>query len=434
MTEKFRPRLHFTPSVGWMNDPNGMIRSAGYWHLFFQYDPDSITHGPMHWGHARSRDLTTWEELPVALYPDDLGTCFSGSAVETPEGEVKLFYTSHRLDGEGRDFQQQCLVHADLGAGTFDKDPGNPVIPNPGLVAFRDPKVIRIDAGWVMLVTEGQTVGFYGSDDLRTWRHLSSFGEGEGRHSDEPWECPDLVPLTAPDGSEVWMLIIGVNPGAYAEGSGTQYFLGQFDGLRFENLNPPETELWLDHGRDYYAAQTFFERDPSGPPVAIGWASNWRYAKQTPTEAFRGVMSLPRALQLVETQDGLRVAASLPDEVRKAVIGSDDPAVQLAETTIELGERQVLSVTLFGEAEPQFMIERPAPDRVRVRTLRPEDPTLPTFGHDYDVTSPWSGPLPVMVLMDHGLVELCAGDGRLWLTNLFYPDAPEASARFDVWG
>lgn len=124
-----------------MNDPNGLIKVDGAYHLFFQHDPNSITHGPMHWGHARSTDLVSWEELPVALYPTELGTCFSGSAVETADGQLKLFYTAHRrIDDE--DYQVQCLVHADRALSTYRHDERNPVLDNPGLPCFRDPKVI----------------------------------------------------------------------------------------------------------------------------------------------------------------------------------------------------------------------------------------------------------------------------------------------------
>jgi fructan beta-fructosidase len=431
MTEKFRPNLHFSPRRGWMNDPNGMIRVDGVWHLFYQHDPDSTVHGPMHWGHATSTDLVHWNEQPVALYPDALGTCFSGSAIETDEG-VKLFYTAHSRTADGQDYQVQCLVHADDGLSRFVGDAANPVVPNPGLTAFRDPKVIWHQASgkWIMLVTEGQRVGFYGSTDLRDWTYLSSFGEAHGRHSEGPWECPDMVPLIAPNGETAWVLIIGLNPGGYALGSGTQYFLGQFDGMHFTNANPPETELWLDYGRDYYAAQTFFERGGTETPIAIAWASNWLYARQTGTTAFRGVMSLPRELRLVDTPDGLRVAARAPSS---ALAGFDTRTLvgtSRVSRVTDLAPGEQLAIHLFGEGQPQFIVRRESLERGSIRTIRQDVDGMDGFGHDYAVDLPWppNGKLDLTLFIDRGLVELSAADGLVWVTNLFFPADLEAPA------
>lgn len=429
MTEKFRPNLHFSPRAGWMNDPNGMIRLNGTWHLFFQHDPDSTQHGPMHWGHATSADLVHWQEQPVALYPTELGTCFSGSAVETDEG-VKLFYTAHSRTADGEDYQVQCLVHANADLSAFENDAANPVVPNPGLTAFRDPKVIWHEPSgkWVMLVTEGQSIGFYGSADLRNWTHLSSFGQTHGRHSPGPWECPDMVPLAGPSGETVWVLIVGLNPGGYAPGSGTQYFIGQFDGVAFTNANAPATELWLDYGRDYYAAQTFFERGGTAKPTAIAWASNWLYAKQTETAAFRGVMSLPRELHLVDTPAGLRLAARVPLSAEAGFANSALPGTSRTDLMANLAEGEEMSIALFGEAEPHFIVRRESKTRGTIRTIRQAIAGMNQFGHDYSVGIDWpaNDVLEIVLFIDRGLVELCAADGLVWITNLFYPADPEA--------
>ena len=67
-------RLHVKAPGNWVNDPNGMIYYKGQYHLFYQHFPYAPRWGTMHWGHAVSTDLIHWEELPIALYPDENGT------------------------------------------------------------------------------------------------------------------------------------------------------------------------------------------------------------------------------------------------------------------------------------------------------------------------------------------------------------------------
>ena len=149
-----RPVFHFTPRVGWTNDPNGFSYYNGKYHLFYQYNPYDVVWDAMHWGHAVSSDLLTWEYLPAALAPDeryDSFGCFSGSATELPDGEQLLMYTGVRKDEEGREFQGQCVA---AGNGTdYKKIETNPVIDGESLpegfdtANFRDPKIWRTASG-----------------------------------------------------------------------------------------------------------------------------------------------------------------------------------------------------------------------------------------------------------------------------------------------
>jgi fructan beta-fructosidase len=431
--EPYRPRLHFAPRAGWMNDPNGLIRVDDAWHLFFQYEPGNGIEGPMQWGHASSADLVHWVEHPVALAPDGMGQCFSGSAIETAAGDVKLFYTAHGHRPDGRPLEVQCLVHADRALSRFERDSRNPVVDNPGLRDFRDPKVIwhAPTARWIMLVTHGQSIGIRSSTDLIAWRLESTFGEGQGHHGG-PWECPDLVEVAAEDGTSRWVLFVGAF-GGNAGGPGTQYFVGDFDGHAFTNENPADRVLWVDHGRDYYAMQTFFG---VGGPVSMAWAGNWQYARKTPTRAFRGLMAMPRTLSLVPTPTGLRL--------RQEPIG----AVAAAFETIEIGAtpssgtyrlvvgpevegNRPFGIALFGAARPHLMFLPGANGGLRVRTIRGEVPGLPHFAHDYTVEGPSDPPREIEIFVDHGLVEVNAG-GTLWLTNLHYP-ADVAGAARRIW-
>jgi fructan beta-fructosidase len=426
-TEPFRPRLHFSPASGWINDPNGLIFVDGTWHIFYQHHPHSTLWGPMHWGHASSRDLVHWSEQPIALKPDALGTCFSGSAIETPAGEIKLFYTANAKQPDGSDLQTQCLVHADRALTKFTSEPRNPVVPNPGLGAFRDPKVVWHEptGRWIMVVTHGQSIGIHSSADLVHWTLESEFGANEGQHGKAPWECPDLLPMTGPDGTTHWVLLVGIASDAPGGGSGTQYFVGDFDGHRFSSANPPETVLWLDYGRDFYAAQTFFGTEP---PTVMAWASNWQYASHTPTEAFRGVMSLPREMSLVETAHELRLRQSVSASVAAAfeVVefgGTPRTGTYRSRASFDLAPGQSASIWLFGEAEPQFKLTAGDDGAVTARSVRASR-GIAHFEHDYTTGVPSNGSLELELFVDNGLVELSIAGGLVWLTDLFFPETP----------
>ncbi|MFS8146216.1 glycoside hydrolase family 32 protein [Rhizobium sp. BR 249] len=436
LSEKFRPKLHLTAKYGWINDPNGLICVDGVYHAFYQHDPNSIRHGPMHWGHASSRDLVNWIQHEVALFPDENGTCFSGCAVETEEGQIKLIYTSHRFDEAGRDFQQQSLVHADRSLSKFEKEPSNPVIKNSGLGCFRDPKVFwHGESGrWIMALahgaTVGQSIGFHSSVDLNNWTFESEFGNEDGRHGSGPWECPDLLPMVAPDGSKHWILVAGIGDEAYAPGSGTMYFIGQFDGKTFTNSNPRETELWLDYGRDYYAAQSFFGAHKDAP-LALAWSNNWKYSQQTPMEEFSGLMSLPRHLRLVETPDGLRLGSFVPDAVSGAFPTIDLSSGQAQppsgtyrlEKTVSLAPGSQVALSLFSADRPQFTFLRDENGRTRIRQVRDAYGDMNEFAHDYDIEAGDLGTFTLEVFVDNGLVELNL-DKIIWTTNVYYPDTP----------
>ena len=153
--EPYRPQFHFSPSEKWMNDPNGLVYHNGVYHLFYQCYPDDIVWGPMHWGHAVSRDMISWEHKPIALYPDEHGLIFSGSAVvdinntsglgskENPP--LVAIFTYHLMEGEkaGRtNFQTQGIAYSLDNGDTWEKYENNPVIGNDGSMKdFRDPKV-----------------------------------------------------------------------------------------------------------------------------------------------------------------------------------------------------------------------------------------------------------------------------------------------------
>lgn len=310
-----RPQYHFSPPANWLNDPNGFVYYQGEYHLFYQHNPGGSLPNfrQMHWGHAVSRDLVSWQHLPVALCPDEHGSIYSGSAVVDWKGTAGFgqealvaVFTSHK---EG--YEAQSLAYSTDRGRTWTKYAGNPVVlPPDGLADFRDPKVFWYDqtgAGhWVMVLAAGDAVRFYRSPDLIHWEPSSCFGSEHGSHVGV-WETPDLFELPVGEGPETrWVLTVGVGDGGPAGKSGMQYFIGQFDGDTFVSENPEHVILWTDYGADYYAAQSWSD-EPQGRRVMAGWLTNWQYATRVPTSTWRGVFSLPRELSLKQTKNGVRL-------------------------------------------------------------------------------------------------------------------------------
>ncbi|MFZ2988121.1 glycoside hydrolase family 32 protein, partial [Ideonella sp.] len=317
-TPQYRPALHFTPAAHWMNDPNGLVFHQGVYHLFFQYYPEGLSWGPMHWGHASSTDLLRWEEHPIALYPDPLGLIFSGSVVWdernlsglAPAGSAPLvaIFTHHdsaAARAGAISWETQSLAWSVDNGLTWTKYAGNPVLKNPGLRDFRDPKVFWLaETGrWVMSLSTGTQIAFYSSADLKDWQLTSKFGADAGSHGGT-WECPDLFSLPL-NGRQRWVLLVSLTSGGPNGGSATQYFIGDFDGQRF---TPEHHDVrWLDLGCDNYAGVTW--SGTGERRVFIGWMGNWDYAKVVPTAPWRSAMTLPRELSLREVSGQTRLAA-----------------------------------------------------------------------------------------------------------------------------
>jgi len=308
--ESFRPQFHFTPEKMWMNDPNGMVYNEGIHHLFYQYYPKDIVWGPMHWGHAVSEDLIHWEHKPIALFPDELGYIFSGSAVldknnssgfgteDNPPLVAIFTYHNAELKKAGKtNFETQGIAYSLDNGDSWTKHEDNPVISDENSTDFRDPKVMWHEPSekWILTLVAGDHAEFYSSKNLKEWELVGKFGKNKGAHGGV-WECPDLFKLKV-DGTdeEKWILLISINPGAPNGGSGTQYFIGDFDGNKFTT---DQTEnRWIDWGTDNYAGVTF-NNAPNDETVFIGWMSNWTYARETPTEKWRSAMTIPRKLGL----------------------------------------------------------------------------------------------------------------------------------------
>jgi fructan beta-fructosidase len=247
--QTYRPQFHFSPAKNWMNDPNGLLYYRGKYHLFYQYNPFGNQWGNMSWGHAVSTDLVHWTELPVAIPADDTELVFSGSAVVDTNNTsgfgtkqnppIVAIYTSAF---KNRPIQAQSLAYSTDGGTTFTKYAGNPVL-DIGSGEFRDPKVFWYAPArqWRMVVVKAteHKVSIYGSPNLKDWTHLSDFGPAGAVGG--VWECPDLFPMAVNGNPRhiKWVMVVNLNPGGIAGGSGGQYFVGTFDGTTFTSDDPP---------------------------------------------------------------------------------------------------------------------------------------------------------------------------------------------------
>ncbi len=467
--EKHRPQFHFSPKEKWMNDPNGMVFYDGEYHLFYQYFPDSTRWGPMHWGHAVSTDMVRWEHLPVALYPDSLGYIFSGSAVvdwnntsgfgQNGQPPLVAIYTYHEPNKEkaGRnDFQNQGIAYSNDKGRTWVKYAGNPVIPNPGNIRdFRDPKVVwhPESSQWVMVLAVQDHAEFWGSKDLKSWAKLSDWGKDFGVHGGV-WECPDLFPMKVEGtGEKKWVLLQSLNPGTPQGGSGTQYFVGDFDGKQFtldadfKQYVPKGKGVWFDCGRDNYAGVTWSgipEKD--GRTLWLGWMSNWLYAQEVPTLEWRSAMTIPKALTLKKTEQGYRLFTQPVTEL-STLRGA---AHQIAATTLE-GAMDLTPSLGFSPVKSEFILEFELPAegavncgielsnskgewyRIGFDAAKNRFFSDRTQSGDFSFSNKFAGliysdprpssskTLKLHVFIDAASIELFADDGALCMTELFFP-------------
>jgi fructan beta-fructosidase len=445
-TPQYRPAYHFTPARHWMNDPNGLVYDDGVYHLFFQYHPDSMVWGPMHWGHATSRDLVHWEEQPVALYPDALGMIFSGSIVIDAENRSQLgpegsspwvaLFTHHDMDAEKAGaitYQTQSIAFSLDKGESWTKYAGNPVIPNPGIKHFRDPKVCWHEGTghWIMVLAGGDRVYFYRSANLIDWE-LASQLSGFDLAEDNFVECPDLLSLDV-DGETKWVLIISLFTDAPNGGSGTRYIVGGFDGRIFV---PEHQDIrWLDYGPDNYAGVTF--HNTGDQKLLIGWMSNWRYAQSVPTAPWRSAMTLPRELRLERVGERLLLAQTVAVD-----LGGNGQSLAWDQGSHEISFSDVSTLTLCAEDQPSFTVTlgNEAGDRLAIgydatakcyfidRTAA----GLSGFSDAFAIraTAPrlaLDGGTDVALYFDRGSVELFADGGLTVLTSLVFPTLPYAS-------
>ena len=457
--EKYRLQFHFSPKEKWMNDPNGLVYFNDEYHLFFQFHPFGTTWGPMHWGHAVSKDLIHWEQLPIALYPDEHGAIFSGSAVvdwnntsgffPDEPGLVAIYTSADKNPDSDMYLQRQSLAYSKDNGRTWTKYDGNPVLSDASLSDFRDPKVSWHEETnrWVMALATGQSITVFTSRNLKDWEFASEFGKHAGSH-DGVWECPDLfrLPVEGEPSNQKWVLLvsIGDNP-EFKEGSRTQYFIGDFDGTTFINHYSNETILWLDHGRDNYAGVSWSDMPTEDSRrVYIGWMSNWRYANQVPTEGWRSAMTLPRELSLISNESGYQLVQKVVAEVDTIRKGSQvynglllEPnqptSYKLTSSLMEINlEFETLTSTSITIALQNNDEERTLIRYDAARQQLAVDPTNAGVNHFSEAFATVQEAslkmedhrIKLQVFIDASSIEVFANGGKQAITSLIFPKVP----------
>ena len=332
--EKYRPQYHFTTRRGWINDPNGMVFYKGKYHLFYQHNPAEREWENMHWGHAVSTDLLHWEELPIALHPDTIGTIFSGSAVidygntagynAKDEPAMVAFYTADHPKS-----QRQCMAYSLDEGLTFTKYEGNPIIDSYDKWQShdtRDPKVFWYAPGghWVLVLNERNGHSIYNSKNLKDWTfqsHITGF-----------WECPELFEISV-DGNannKKWVMW----------GASGTYMVGTFDGKKFT----PETTKLCNLNGSAYAAQVFNNiSQEDGRVIKMAWGRI-----SFDDMPFNGCMLLPQEQILKTVNGGLRLVSRPVKEVgqlfMEAYSGTDLTASQANEIMKRFDGNDVLRI------------------------------------------------------------------------------------------
>jgi sucrose-6-phosphate hydrolase SacC (GH32 family) len=289
-SELHRPQFHFSARENWLNDPNGLVYHNGIWHLFFQHNIEAPTWGKMWWGHAVSEDLIHWRQVEHALYPDEMGSMFSGSAVvdydntaDFGKGALLLFYTAAGMHAEPKRPFTVCLAYSLDNGKQWTKFEGNPIV-DWMEADNRDPKVVWHESTrrWIMvLYLADDRYCLLRSADARTWTRFQDIAlEGDD-------ECPDFFPILDESGTERWLMT----------GAHGTYRVGSFDGAKF---NPETESRSFDPGRNAYAAQTW-SNAPDGRCIQISWMAGGVY----PEMPFNQQMSIPVELSLKGSGDNV---------------------------------------------------------------------------------------------------------------------------------
>ena len=412
--EPLRSQFHFSPKRGWTNDPNGLVLYNGEYHLFYQHNPYGWNWGNMHWGHATSRDLVHWQEHPEALYPDEQGPMFSGSAVvdwkntsgfgKDGKPPLVLIYTA-----AGNPTVQSIAYSTD--GRTFIKYAQNPVIKQIS-GGNRDPKVFWHEPTktWVLVLYveipgKQHTIHFFNSPNLRDWS-LESVTKGGIDGDKYLFECPDFFELAVEgDASNKKWILTAAN---------SEYAIGTFDGQKFT----PEVSRLADvRGVGFYAAQTFSDL-PNNRRIQIGWSQ-----APSPGMSFNQLQTIPSELTLRTTPDGARLRREPVKELQSLRDGQNQAdalanfRAELIELRTEFDPRQatMFELNLRGAK----IVYDPKKQEIIVNGHRAPAPLV-------------NGKQKLAVFVDRTMLEVFASDGFTYVTIPFIPKPDDQSVSVKV--
>ena len=411
--ETYRPQFHFSPKKNWTNDPNGLVFYKGEYHLFFQHNPTGINWGNMHWGHAISPDLVHWEELPIAIEPDEHGPVFSGSAVVDwnntsglKSGDEKVLAAFYTGAGEP---SVQCLAYSNDRGRTWRKYPGNPVVKNlePG---NRDPKVVwhAPSSKWVMaLYLKDNDFAFFSSSNLKDWTQLGAITVPGSA------ECPDLfeLPVDGDAKNTKWIFL----------GGDGNYLIGAFDGKAFHKEVEKQRGDW---GKNFYATQTYSDIPADdGRRIQIAWMNGGKY----PEMPFNQQMTFPCELTLRTFPEGVRMCR----QPVKEIAGIHDKTHEWHDVPLAPDTDPLAGVTgdLFdiraeiepGAASELGFIVRGEP--VKYDAAKKE---LSCLGAAAALT-PDGDKIKVQILVDRTSIEIYGNDGKISMSSCFLPKPSDKS-------
>ena len=442
VNSEYRLNYHLMGEYGWINDPNGFIQYKEMYHLFYQHNPYESVWGPMHWGHAISKDLIKWDYLPVALAPDedfDRDGCFSGSEIEKDD-KLYLMYTGHAHTGPNmkEDYKQlQCLAYSQDGID-FTKIKKNPVIDsyevpeNSSKKDIRDPKTYKVGDYYYTFLGSNDKCGkgqvlMYKSSDLITWKFVNIIAKSHGELGDN-WECPDLFPLKNKDILIVSPQYLKVSNVDFTNIYSCVYMIGNLDynagKFEYNDFYP------VDYGFNFYAPQTTI--DSKGRRIMVGWMTMWE--KEYPTHSnghnWAGAMTIPREIILKDNRLYFKPIDEIEKYRRNEVVLKD---IKLSgEKTFDIyGDSYELQVIYDAKEASEFGLKlRVNNHEETVLSYRKKDEMfilnidksgIKPKGERRTKISLIDNKLNLRIFVDKCSIEVFINNGEKVMTSLIYP-------------